>query len=210
MSQHKVDAADCQLCAFARLPFVGRHHARVLVDPRRQFFARSLKSQLRCFGIDVLPCMRIGDDFCAQCLKHLQPVDMVCVIVSQQHMTDRLGCDGFDLLHQLLSQRGRAQCINHHHAIAGDNKSRVRDEIAIGRTAQCRLPLDKVHILGNLLQAHGPCSCSLAAHGGRDLHRIIGLMCLNMAGTPKCHHTQPDCNTCGRLHKSCHLLPCPC
>jgi len=73
----------------------------------------------------------VRPDFGAQRLEYLQAVEMVGVVVADDHPPDRLPGDLADQADEFLGQRRRGQRVEHHHAVARDDESGVRHEALV-------------------------------------------------------------------------------
>ena len=135
--QHEVHAAEREP-GRAVDPAIGRHQARVLVDPGRQFLAAGLQAQPRGVGVQVGLAATVRGDGDAGRLEGLQAVDVVGVVVGDDDVADRLRRDAADGLDEFLRQRRRTERVDHHHPLRRDHEGGVGDEIAVRRRAQRR------------------------------------------------------------------------
>ena len=157
---HAVDVEDLAAEFERRVglqPAVGRHQARLFVDPREQLFAAGLQAQLRGVGVQVGQTGALRDDGRPQGLEGLQAVDMVGVVMRDDHVADRLRRHLADRGDQLLGQGGRAERIDHHHARRRDHEACVGDEVAIGGRAQGGFTLHEPDGVGHALGLEGGC-----------------------------------------------------
>ncbi|MNT10149.1 hypothetical protein D3C72_1449640 [compost metagenome] len=156
---HSTDREHTVVCTY---PFICLHQVGVGIDPWRQLGARGRQTQRGRFGVDVLSRQAVGNDLGAQRLEDLQAIDVVSVVMRQQHRADGFVRDLPDFLHQRLGQCGRAQRIDHHHAVLRDDETSIGDEVLVLRRTQRRQALHVVHIGGYRFDLHRDGCCRRA------------------------------------------------
>ena len=86
--------------------------------------------------------------------EDLQSINVVCVVMREhQHANGQRGDLGNFLL-QTFSQFGRAQGIHHQHALGGDDKSGIGDEVVIAGRPHFRQALHVIGVLTDFLHTH--------------------------------------------------------
>ena len=154
MADHELERADLQPGFLRIQPAIGAHEAGVLVDPRRELLPARLEAPLRRVGVQILAPVALREDRRSSSLEGLQAVDVIGVVVRDDHIADRLRRQAPDRFDQLLRERRGPQCVDHDHAVVGDHEAGVGDEVSIRKRAECRLALHEPDRLGQLLRLH--------------------------------------------------------
>ena len=103
----------------------GVNQSRFVINPGKQLLARGFQAQLGRLAVEVNQRRPVRHDFGAQVLEDLQAINMVGVVMRDQHVRDGQRRDFFDLCHQPRGQRRRTQGVNQHHPRRGNDKTRV-------------------------------------------------------------------------------------
>ena len=148
-------------------PAVGGHQTGVFVDPGEEFFPARHQPSLSSFGVEVLVPLVARNDGGAQALKDLQAVDVVGVVVRDDHIAHGLRRHLANAGQKFLRQRRRPQCVDDHHPCRGDDETGVRNVISVGRRAQRSLALDVPGTPGDMLCLH---CLGRPSHGCRQCH----------------------------------------
>jgi len=138
-------------------PAVGRDERHALVDPWKEVL-RALRAPalgLAPFEVGARGLMR--PDIGARGLERLQAVEVVGVIVREDHAAHGLARDARDGAAKRRSQRRRAERVDHHHPRPRHHESRVRIEAFIGRRGDAGLALHVIHALGDLDRRDARC-----------------------------------------------------
>ena len=141
--------------AVARQPVVRLHHPGGSIDPGRQIPSRRIQALLRCVRMQVLARRSVGKDARTLRLEGLQAVDMVGMVMGDDHMRHRLRRDLADFGDQCLGQGRRAQCVDDDDPRIGDDEAGVGYEVAVGTRPERRLALHKPNPVGHLHRLHG-------------------------------------------------------
>ena len=109
--------AECQL---------RRDDARFRVDPWCEGLAALLQARAGVFIVEIVfirvaEALLLGDDHRVGLIAEgLQAVDMICVIMADDHVTDWLVRHRADLAQKRVAKRRRAEGIEHDNALVGD------------------------------------------------------------------------------------------
>ena len=154
IAQHEMHAAHFKI-GVACQEAVGFEQTGLVVHPGKQGFLALGQSVGRAFAAGLAFGHPVRPDFRAQRLEHLQAVEMVGMIVTDDHALDRLFGDLADFGHQSFGQWRRGQRVEHHHAILRDDKAGIGHEALVHAGSRTRQALHEIAVLAEFDGLHG-------------------------------------------------------
>ena len=138
-------------------PDVRRNDARRLVDPRIELDATLREPALRDIGGEVDLGLALRPDLGAGCLQRLQAIDVVGVVVRDDHAADRRARHRADRGDHRAAERRRAERVEHDDAVARHDEARVRHEALVRGAGDAGRALEEPHVLGDPLRREARC-----------------------------------------------------
>ena len=121
---------------------------------------------------EVLRAVAVRDDRRAGVLEGLQPVDVVGVVVGDDHVAHRLWRDArISSSSSSRASSGEPSASTTTHAVARDHEGGVRDEVAVGRRAQRRHALHQLDVRDDALRHRAVAPRGGDARGDAGQHR---------------------------------------